>query len=285
MDYSMRVHIPLCVACAAQAIFRDMALPTILTEQLCDPKVADKITCPVCTEIVNDPKCHGPCGHYLCDVCWTRCLHSGNDVCPICRCKIVADAIKWNSGMEMFMASLKIRCGFAHKGCYWKGELERYAAHARECPAKKLQELQAERDEKKLLASEVEMLRASVEDRDAELAQRRQQVDKLSSMFNSAMGEIRSNLAKINALEVRAEDREMRIETYKQQLAARGKQIAAKDGALREQLCILRAKDDKVGELCDTLRQTKMEAEDYKTRTKTGGKKRKHGESLRTRGD
>ena len=263
-------------------------LPTILPEQLCDPQHTDKITCPVCTEILKDPKCHGPCGHYLCDGCWTRLLHSGNDVCPICRCKIVVDSIKWNTGMEMFMASLTIRCGFAHQGCFWKGELERYAAHARECPAKKLQELQAERDEKKLLASEVEMLRASVEDRDAEnedqkekLEQSRHQVDNLSSMFNSAMGEIRSKVAKINALEVRAEDREMRIKTYKQQLAARGKQIAAKDRLSREQLCILRSKDDKVGQLCDTLRQTLMEFENYKHKV-TGGKKRKLGESLRT---
>ncbi len=263
MDYRMRVHIPVCDARAAQAIFRDMPLPIILAEQLCDPGVEDKITCPVCKEILHDAKCHGGCGYYLCDGCWTRCLHSGNDECPICRCKVDAESIKWNQGMEMFMASIQIRCGFAHKGCCWEGQLETYATHARDCPAKRLQEFQTERDEKNLLASQVDSLQAAVKDRDDEieelkvkLGQSRSFVGNLSSMFDSAMGEIRSKQMKIAALEASVDDKEAQIRMGKKQLVARGKQIAAKDRALKEQLFTLRAKDDKVGELCDTLRQT-----------------------------
>ena len=64
---------------------------------------------------------------------------------------------------------------------------------------------------------------------------------------------VEEQVGKIRGL---VEDKEAQISMGKKQLAARGKQIAAKDRALKEQLFTLRAKDDKVGELCDTLRQT-----------------------------
>lgn len=266
-------------------------MPSILAEQLCDPKVVERITCPVCTEILNVPKCHGPCGHYLCDGCWTRCLHSGNEVCPICRSRIVPDSIQWNSGMEMYIASLRIRCCFAHKGCCWEGELEMYAAHARECPVKKLQELEVERDKQKLLASRVGSLRATVDARIAEnvqlkgkLEQSRREVENLSSQLNSTMEAMGSKLAKINALEASLEDKETLIKAYREQLASRGKQIAAKDKALGEQLCALRAKDDKVGQLCETLRRMRDAVASQRAEAE-GGKRRRLGESLRTSGN
>jgi chromosome segregation ATPase len=194
------------------------------------------------------------------------------------------------------MASIRIRCGFA--GCAWKGELESYDAHVRECPAKKLKELRAERDEKSLAASEVEALREAAQERDEEieelkvkLEQNRSLVVNLSSMFDSAMGEIRSKQMKIIAMEARLDDKEAQIKTQKEQLSARGKQIAAKDKVLKEQLFILRSKDNKVGELCETLRQTLTAFDDYKDKVKgelesqrlgqkTNGRKRKFEQSL-----
>ena len=70
--------------------------------------------------------------------------------------------------------------------------------------------------------------------------------------------------------------------------------VEAKDKVLKEQLFILRVEDGKVGELCETLRQTLHDFEDYKAKVqselamqsaklealKMGGKKRKFEQSL-----
>jgi hypothetical protein len=94
-----------------------MPFPRFVAEQLCDPNVWEKIACPVCADIFENPKC-GPCGHILCDKCWTLCLHSGTEICPVCR--HVVDAghriAPWNQAMDFFLGAIRIRC--ASPGCH-----------------------------------------------------------------------------------------------------------------------------------------------------------------------
>jgi len=44
--------------------------------------------------------------------------------------------LKWNQGMKMYMVSVQITCEY--KRCYWKGCLEQYESHLKECVAKEV---------------------------------------------------------------------------------------------------------------------------------------------------
>jgi len=240
-----------------------MALPTILPEQLCDAKALSNLTCPVCQEIFREPKC-APCGHFLCEGCWLRQLHA-NQSCPLCR-KPVKE-IAWNQGMQLYMASQRVRC--AYKGCHWQGDVEAYGNHLEECPAKQLRETQQKAPDDELEAWLI------VADNDAEIADLNKRLDgcraqcvaerdrhktltdSLQSLYADAVAEARRK-------QEAASDLERRIAEKDAQLQEKNKQIAAQDKALKEQLCILRRKDAEVGDLCGTLRQTLESFEDYK---------------------
>ncbi len=128
-----------------------MMFPPFARQQLCNEKDGELLTCPICHDVFKDPKCHGPCGHYLCESCWLKCLHSCNDVCPICRCHLDNTLIRWDQGMIMYMSSVQIKCAYLR--CCWKGKLEDYANHLENCAAKELENVQqiAEKEIGKLL--------------------------------------------------------------------------------------------------------------------------------------
>jgi len=140
-----------------------MSLPTILPEQLCDAAQLAGVTCAICHEIYCEPKC-GPCGHFLCGGCWRPSLKSSHNKCPLCREPV--DKVAWNQGMHLHMSSLVIRC--AHKGCHWKGPLQDYEGHLRDCPARLLKEARAQ-DELELWLP--------IADADAEVADLKMQLE------------------------------------------------------------------------------------------------------------
>ena len=135
-----------------------MMFPFFTPQQLCNEKDVEQLTCPICHEMFKDPKCHGPCGHYLCESCWLRCLHSGNYVCPICRCDLDSKMMRFDQGMNMYMAGVQIKC--AYPRCCWKGRLEDYENHLKGCAAKELEGVRD--DAKKAMAKVLEQKEAEI---------------------------------------------------------------------------------------------------------------------------
>ena len=175
-----------------------MMFPQIDHQQLCDESDVEKLKCPICHDLFKDPKCHGPCGHYLCDSCWLQCLHACNGFCPICRCVLDNKLIRWDQGMIMYMSSVQIKCAFQR--CFWKGKLEDYEDHLKECAAKELGNVQQNAEMTKTLDKQklvIADLKKKVRDGMAIQASQKRSIGNLYQLLVSKGKEARELLATI----------------------------------------------------------------------------------------
>jgi len=189
----------------------------LTAEMLCDPASERGLTCPICHDLYNKPRCHVDCGHFACEECWTRVLHAGFDQCPSCRCVLRACGIRWNAAMEMLLGSVSIKCG---EGCLWTGRADAYARHLEGCQAKRLKEVEG-----------------AMERAGARLGELSAKADSLSaSLAQSRADHARDVVEKeeaLNAVLEASADEYRQVVEYRKRLAAAEKKISERDEQLK----------------------------------------------------
>lgn len=89
--------------------------------------------CPVCQDVLEDPKETIVCQHAFCYPCITRWLQE-HDSCPTCRCPLVCgDLVSLHRIWRDKLNHLKVRCRNYHVGCDKVLELENLGYHYSEC--------------------------------------------------------------------------------------------------------------------------------------------------------
>ena len=207
-----------------------MLFPPLSRQQLCNDEDAEQMTCPICTDIFKTPKCHGMCGHVLCESCWLRCLHS-SDTCPICRCELDTSSIRLDHGMRLYMSNVQIKC--AYRKCYWKGRVQEYATHLTECAAKDLEEITVDGEKIRTLQWTVELQNAEI----AEL--------KKSNAFST----------------LKVQESRVMQNAQKEVMGRLQATITTQKKELREQMVVIRSKDKEVGQLVEQLNAKRKRAE------------------------
>ncbi len=220
------------------------------------------------------------------DRCWARCLYSGHDACPKCRCELEVEKLQWNEAMEMYLGSVRIKCD---EGCPWTGALDNYTAHLRACLALQLRQAQenarAKDDEIKRLTAQ---LKTNETDFLQERADHKNCYDNLTRMFEKAMDELQAKQKTIADMDTNLDERNYRIRALKRILAARVHQIVIKDQVLKEQHDTIVETDAEACRLREALGTVLGACADFKKKAKekirtilvdsaAKGKKRKKG--------
>ena len=68
---------------ADEVVFVNREIPKIMPELLIINPHDD---CAICIEPQNNGVKFGNCSHWVCQMCWSRLMHT-NPVCPLCRCR------------------------------------------------------------------------------------------------------------------------------------------------------------------------------------------------------
>jgi len=105
-------------------------------EQLVNEEgLPNEFKCPVCLEILKDPKMIKKCEHFFCGECIQQCLASADKACPICRNRASLESLR--RPMREFLALLgriEMRCKFTENfGCGKVTTLELLEAHEDGC--------------------------------------------------------------------------------------------------------------------------------------------------------
>ena len=84
-----------------------------------------EVECPVCFNVVCEPKLAVCCGHSACAACIGQIENSGKP-CPLCsqQIKLVDDRC-----LEQTLDGLTVHCPHKEKGCEWTGELREVNKH------------------------------------------------------------------------------------------------------------------------------------------------------------
>ena len=89
-----------------------------------------KYTCPVCFELLLDPRLLGCCGHHICEPCLTKMRQSnmaGPVRCPICQNEEFDTML--NKGLARDVRQLQVYCPNTSEGCDWVGEFGDVETH------------------------------------------------------------------------------------------------------------------------------------------------------------
>ena len=81
--------------------------------------------CPICFEILCQPKVVSCCGHSFCAVCIGR-VASSHKPCPLCGQEFTLTVNKW---LERILNGYDVHCPHQEKGCKWTGELGQLQHH------------------------------------------------------------------------------------------------------------------------------------------------------------
>ena len=106
-----------------------------------DAKDLDKLTCPICAEVMLMPFMPG-CQDTACWTCWQRMEQT---VCPFCRVLFHERDLVVCKHLVCCLAEANVRCPFS---CGWVGEYQNLAGHEDECPVLQFGKLQRELAEK-----------------------------------------------------------------------------------------------------------------------------------------
>lgn len=84
-----------------------------------------EVECPVCFNILFEPKLAACCGHSFCAVCIDP-IESDGKPCPLCsqQINLVDDKC-----LEQTLNGLIVYCPHKEKGCEWTGELREVTTH------------------------------------------------------------------------------------------------------------------------------------------------------------
>mmetsp|Transcript_38639 Transcript_38639/g.39335 ORF Transcript_38639/g.39335 Transcript_38639/m.39335 type:complete len:302 (+) Transcript_38639:18-923(+) len=88
--------------------------------------VSDDLTCPICLDVVNDPKecCNG---HIFCAYCIYKSL-SYKTGCPLCRSSETVTSLSPNYFVLNLINAFQVKC-IHFPTCTWKGELRSLPSH------------------------------------------------------------------------------------------------------------------------------------------------------------
>ncbi len=90
--------------------------------------------CPVCQDVLEDPKETIACQHAFCHTCISRWLQQHSS-CPTCRCPLASsDLVALHRIWRDKLDHLKVRCQHYRAGCNAVVELEKFGYHVDECP-------------------------------------------------------------------------------------------------------------------------------------------------------
>ena len=86
--------------------------------------------CPICLDILCQPKVVSCCGHSFCAVCIGR-VASSHKPCPLCGRMFTLSDNMW---LERTLNGYKVHCPHQEKGCKWTGELAQLEHHLNQDP-------------------------------------------------------------------------------------------------------------------------------------------------------
>ena len=92
--------------------------------------------CPVCLQIICDPRTSLCCKKEFCRACIAKIRKSG-DQCPLCRC--ARFKTRKNTTLSHELYHLQVYCGNRSKGCGWIGCLGEAEVHLNQRPAERYQ--------------------------------------------------------------------------------------------------------------------------------------------------
>ena len=87
-------------------------------------KLPEKLQCPICSDLLDNPHLMGCCGHHLCADCLTKIENAQiKNVrnCPLCQATEFKHLL--DPGKQRDVNKLKVYCPNHENGCEWTGEL------------------------------------------------------------------------------------------------------------------------------------------------------------------
>lgn len=91
----------------------------------------NELECPICLEITDKEIYQCKNGHMICSSCSSKV-----NECPQCRVNLKVDGALIRNRLAESLVAKMHRCGFAEKGCTFKGNREQIEAHTKDCECK-----------------------------------------------------------------------------------------------------------------------------------------------------